>query len=102
MPRLVLSISGFKPSPIKILKKHQQDPISNKVARISCPTCGNDQDFYEVADGVILTSRFLQNKDGSFTHDGDESQVLGEIMFFCGECESDLTQFHKHFLDMLF
>ena len=86
---------------MKSLKK-EKEAVHNKAAKISCPVCGNDEDFFEIADGVILTSRFLQNEDGSFTRDGDESQILGEIKFFCGECESDLTLFHQHFLDMLF
>ena len=85
--------------PVKSLK---EAPSHHKSARLVCPVCGNDEDFFEVADGVILTSRFIQNEDGSFTQDGDESEIMGEIKFFCGECESDLTRFHKHFLDMLF
>jgi hypothetical protein len=84
------------------LKSLKKEAAHNKAAKISCPVCGNDEDFFEIADGVILTSRFLQNEDGSFSRDGDESQILGEIRFFCGECESDLTEFHQHFLDMLF
>ena len=84
------------------MKSLKKEAAHNKAAKISCPVCGNDEDFFEIADGVILTSRFLQNEDGSFTRDGDESQILGEIKFFCGECESDLTLFHQHFLDMLF
>jgi hypothetical protein len=84
------------------LKSLKKEAAHNKSAKISCPVCGNDEDFFEIADGVILTSRFLQNEDGSFSRDGDESQILGEIKFFCGECESDLTPFHQHFLDMLF
>jgi len=70
--------------------------------RITCPECGNDADFFEVADGVMITTRYLQNQDGSFTQDGDESQVLGEVKFFCGECNTDVSQFHQRFLDMLF
>jgi transposase-like protein len=70
--------------------------------RIVCPHCGNDTDFFEVADGVILTTRYLQNPDLSFSQRGDESQILGEIRFFCGECNSDLSHFHQRFLDMLF
>ena len=80
----------------------KKEAAHNKAVKISCPVCGNDEDFFEIADGVILTSRFLQNEDGTFSRDGDESQILGEIKFFCGECESDLTSFHQHFLDMLF
>ena len=74
----------------------------NKTAKISCPNCGNDEDFLEVADGVILTSRFIQNEDGSFSQEGDESEILGEIKFFCGDCGIDLTEYYHHFLDMLF
>ena len=84
------------------MKSLKKEAAHNKAAKISCPVCGNDEDFFEIADGVILTSRFLQNEDGSFSRDGDESQILGEIKFFCGECESDLTEYHKYFLEMLF
>jgi hypothetical protein len=27
---------------------------------------------------------------------------MGDISFFCGECNADLTQFHPRFLEMLF
>jgi len=74
----------------------------NSSMRITCPDCGNDSEFLEVADGVIITTRYLQNSDCSFTQEGDESQVLGEIKLFCGECNSDLSQFHQRFLEMLF
>lgn len=70
--------------------------------RLTCPTCGNDRDFVEVADGVILTTHYVQNEDSSFSQDGDESQILGEIRFFCGECNADLTRFHQRFVEMLF
>lgn len=74
----------------------------NQRMRIVCPNCGNDQEFLEVADGVILTTRYIQNEDSSFTQEGDDSQILGEIRFYCGECNSDLSQFHQRFLEMLF
>ncbi|MFN2364831.1 MAG: hypothetical protein ABR523_00020 [Desulfurivibrionaceae bacterium] len=77
-------------------------PDHTETARISCPICGNDEEFLEVADGVILTSHYVQNPDGSFTQDGDESEIMGEIKLFCGDCGADLTEFHHHFLDMLF
>ncbi len=82
-------------------KKNKQVP-HKKCVRIACPNCGNDHDFVEVADGVILTTHYVQNSDCSFSQDGDESQILGEIRFFCGECNSDLTRFHQRFLEMLF
>lgn len=76
--------------------------LRKSVLRIKCPHCGNDSDFLEVADGVILTTSYHQNKDGSFTQEGDESQILGEIKFYCGECNADLSHFHNRFLEMLF
>ena len=69
---------------------------------IVCPHCGNDRDFLEVADGVVLTTRYVQNEDCSFSQDGDESQILGEIRFYCGECNADLSQYHQRFLELLF
>ncbi len=74
----------------------------NANMRIVCPECGNDSDFFEIAENVIITSRYIQNDDCSFTQDGDESQVLGEIKLFCAECNADLSDFHQHFLAMLF
>ena len=81
--------------------ERRQAPRKN-VMRIKCPRCGNDSDFLEVADGVVLTTRYVQNEDGSFSQEGDESQILGEIKFYCGECNPDLTEFHQRFLEMLF
>lgn len=83
-------------------KSRMSDSLIKKKLRITCPHCGNDSDFMEVADGVILTTRYNQNNDGSFTQLDDESEILGEIRFFCGECNAELTHFHKRFLEMLF
>ena len=55
-----------------------------------------------MSDGVILTTRFIQHSDGSFSQELDDSQVLGQVKFYCGDCGADLTQFHKRFLEMLF
>lgn len=84
-----------------LAKIHRQLRKKNTL-RIACPSCGNDSDFFEVADGVILTTRYIQNSDGSFSQDGDESQILGEIRFFCAECNEDLTTHHQRFVEMLF
>lgn len=81
---------------------HKKKLSSKHLMKITCPNCGNDRDFVEVADSVILTTHYVQNEDCSFTQDGDESQILGEIRFFCGECNADLTQHHQRFLEMLF
>ncbi len=70
--------------------------------RIMCPYCGNDEDFLELAENVTITTRYVQNEDGSFTPVADDTQVFGEIRFSCGKCGADLTKYHKHFLEMLF
>ena len=70
--------------------------------RLTCPSCGNDSDFIEIADSVILTTRYVQNEDGSFNQDGDESEIMGEIRFYCAECNADLSASHNRFLEMLF
>ncbi|MBU0675142.1 MAG: hypothetical protein KJ950_10910 [Proteobacteria bacterium] len=80
----------------------ENQPNTSSGNRIICPACGNSEDFIEVADGVILTSRFIQNQDGSFSQDSDDSQILGDIKFYCGECDADLSIFHQRFMDMLF
>jgi predicted RNA-binding Zn-ribbon protein involved in translation (DUF1610 family) len=82
-------------------KKRAVIDIPNHL-RISCPDCGNTSEFLEVADGVILTTRYVQNSDGSFSQEIDESEVLGEVKLYCGECGADLSRFHKRFLEMLF
>jgi hypothetical protein len=61
--------------------------------KISCPYCGNDSDFYEVAEGVTITTFYRQN---------DDSEIEGEVRLFCGECHKELKEFHEHFIDMLF
>ncbi len=77
-------------------------PSLNMGKRVVCPMCGNDWHFYEVAEDVMLTTRYIQNADGSFTPQSDESSILGEVKFFCGECNTDLTKFHNRLMEMLF
>ncbi len=70
--------------------------------RIVCPYCGNDEDFFEIAENVIITTHYIQNEDGSFTPLTDDTEMMGEVHFYCGRCHADLTQYHKRFLEMLF
>jgi hypothetical protein len=70
--------------------------------RIFCPVCGNDRYFYEVAENVVLTTKYIQNRDGSFTALFDDSTMKGSVQLFCAECDADLTRFHSHFVEMLF
>ncbi|MCK4839959.1 MAG: hypothetical protein KAS94_14235 [Desulfobulbaceae bacterium] len=86
----------------QLSKSHKGTSSQAKTAKISCPVCGNDEDFLEVANGVILTSRYLQNDDGSFILDSDESEIMGEVKLICGDCGADLAPYQQHFLDMLF
>jgi len=80
----------------------QPPPAAQVAGRIVCPHCGNDWHFYEVAEDVMLTTRYIQNPDGSFTPQSDESSILGEVKLFCGECKADLSQFHHRLMEMLF
>jgi len=87
---------------IKKIKARPKVVTLPSTRRITCPECNNNKEFLEVSDGVILTTRFVQNTDGSFSQEIDDSQVLGQVKFYCGDCGADLTQFHKRFLEMLF
>jgi hypothetical protein len=70
--------------------------------RIVCPECGNDQNFFEVANDVSITTRYVQNSDGSFTPQSHESTILGDIRLYCGECYADLSQYYQRFAEMIF
>jgi rubredoxin len=88
----------------KIKRKRTKSKVVTfpRTQLITCPECNNSKEFLEISDGVILTTRFIQNSDGSFSQELDDSQVLGQVKFYCGDCGADLTQFHKRFLEMLF
>ena len=70
--------------------------------RLICPECGNDLIFFEVADNVRITTHYIQNEDGSFTPQSDDSSIQGEVKLYCGECQTDLSRFHGRFVEMLF
>lgn len=80
----------------------QPTDLPSAANRIVCPECGNDKDFIEVAQNVIITTLYTQNQDGSFTLEEDDSQVLGQIKLLCAQCEADISQFHGRFAEMLF
>jgi len=80
----------------------QPNDLPTPANRIVCPECGNDEEFYEVAENVILTTLYTQNKDGSFTPLEDTSQVLGAMKLLCAQCQKDLSMFHQRFSEMLF
>ncbi|TKB27191.1 hypothetical protein FCL47_06590 [Desulfopila sp. IMCC35006] len=69
---------------------------------LKCPYCGNESEFFEISDDVITTTHYIQNKDGSFTIENKNSQSLGDVKLFCGNCEEDLTSFHQRFSEMIF
>ncbi len=70
--------------------------------RITCPFCGNNTDFFQIAEDAIITTHFNQNADGSFTQEENESQVFGEIKLYCGNCEEELPEFLDRFTEMVF
>lgn len=77
----------------------KQTKVAN---RISCPNCGNDHSFFEIADDVVITTHYVQNPDGSFTLEESSSQPFGSVKLFCGNCEEDLSPFHQRFQEMIF
>ena len=84
--------------PMKNIKISTGKPIG----RIVCPNCGNDRDFIEVAQDVVVTTRYSQNDDGSFTPSDSDSEVLGKVGLFCSQCDFDVTAFHNHLMEMIF
>ncbi len=82
--------------------KKLQVPTGHSTGRIVCPECGNDKDFVEVAENVIVTSRYFQNNDGSFTPEESDTEIQGEVKLFCGLCDTDLSLFHSSFIEMIF
>jgi hypothetical protein len=70
--------------------------------RLMCPFCGNDTEFFQIAEDAIITTYYRQNADGSFTQEVNESQVLGDIKLFCGSCEEELPEFLDRFTEMVF
>ncbi len=79
-----------------------QLPSGEPAGRIICPKCGNGTNFIEVADHVILTTHFVQNRDGSFSSVDSETDVAGPVKLYCGKCSADITQFHEHLHEMKF
>jgi predicted RNA-binding Zn-ribbon protein involved in translation (DUF1610 family) len=100
--RISLIMSYSDASNLKNKKNRSKVVTFPSTQRITCPECGNNKEFLEISDGVILTTRFMQHSDGSFSQELDDSQVLGQVKFYCGDCGADLTHFHKRFLEMLF
>jgi hypothetical protein len=70
-------------------------PLGTKnSSRIICPNCGNDSDFCEVADGVILTTTYIQNTLHSLFH------CLGAAPCFMGRIRQKAgEEFFLHDLD---
>lgn len=84
------------------MKQKVHIPSGEPAGRITCPDCGNAKDFVEIADKVLVTTHYVQNIDGSFTPEDNETEVFGEVKFICGSCGRDLSAYHSHFLEMSF
>jgi len=82
--------------------KKVQIPSGEPAGRIACQQCGNAKDFVEIAENVLVTTRYRQNSDGSFTPEESDTEIFGAVKFVCGVCGADLTRFHGHFLEMSF
>jgi DNA-directed RNA polymerase subunit M/transcription elongation factor TFIIS len=77
-------------------------PTGEPAGRIVCQKCGNNANFVEIAENVVVTTHYLQNSDGSFTPEENSTEILGDVKFICGKCGADMTRFHSHFLEMSF
>ncbi len=77
-------------------------PAAGIANRITCPVCGNNEVFFELANDVILTTYYRQNSDGSFSHESETAQRKGEVLLFCGSCEEDLSHYYQRFKEMIF
>jgi len=82
--------------------KKVQVPSGRPLGRIVCPDCGNDKDFVEVARNVVVTTRYIQNDDGSFSPEEGDSEVMGKVGLYCGQCDADISYFHNHLMEMIF
>jgi len=83
-------------------KKKVAIPTGRPAGRLICPACGNSEDFIEMAQNVTMTTRYLQNDDGSFTPEDYETRILGAVRLLCGKCNTDMTDYHSHFQGMVF
>ena len=72
------------------------------LGRIVCPHCGNDREFLEVAQDVVVTTNYIQNDDGSFTPSESDSEVLGKVGLYCSQCDNDVSGFHNQVMEMIF
>jgi len=84
------------------MKKKVKVPSGRPAGSLVCPVCGNTEDFLELAQNVTVTTRYLQNVDGSFSPEENETEIHGEVRLLCGKCSADMTAYHNHFLDMIF
>lgn len=82
--------------------KKVRRPSGQPIGRIICPHCSNDRDFIEIARDVIVSTRYVQNKDGSFTPEDSETEIAGKVGLYCGQCNTDLSLFYNHLLEMTF
>ena len=79
-----------------------QIPTGEPVGRVTCNKCGNSDQFVEIAENVLVTTSYIQNGDGSFTPEDNDTEIYGDVKFICGKCGQDLSQYHSHFLEMSF
>ena len=77
------------------IRKHQikiKKPFKlNYKEKIVCPYCNNSEEFYEVIENATFLIYYVQNPDGTLEPIEEETEILGPVKFFCGNCHADLT-----------
>ncbi len=63
--------------------------------KITCPYCGNHEDFYEIIENATFYIHYLQTEEGALEPVEEEVEILGPLKFFCGSCNADLSFLKK-------
>jgi hypothetical protein len=98
-PPLVATEQGFSLTIPHLFMPSSKPKIVN---RLTCPFCDNDSEFFEIAEDALVTTYFKQNQDCSFTADDQNTEILGSVRLFCGNCGESLDDFHERFREMTF
>ncbi|MCS7199770.1 MAG: hypothetical protein N2327_04340 [Caldimicrobium sp.] len=63
--------------------------------KLSCPYCGNSEEFYEIIENANFYIHYIQTSEGTLEPIEEEAELMGPIKFFCASCHSDLSFLKK-------